>query len=232
MMDLYKREKVNPAAGCLHGGTQDLDLLVAVERGPLADRAQHYDAVDAVVHQRGDVLLEIDGEPLVSEKGGQRFGSVEPGQQVRWTYRRGGETRTTTATAGQRPDMPPPPPPAPPRRNWVSASSTASPAAASGPSSTSSRLPARTISTPERYSTPPVLRAPTPPRSATRPTTTATAAPTRAATASTARQRPAAPRCQGHHSKPGAPGTRRWHRHHRQGPVEICGQALQGCPGK
>jgi S1-C subfamily serine protease len=63
--------------------------------------------------RRGDVLLEIDGEPLVSEKGGQRFGSVEPGQQVTWTYRRGGETRTTTATAGQRPDMPPPPPPAP-----------------------------------------------------------------------------------------------------------------------
>ena len=63
--------------------------------------------------RRGDVLLEIDGEPLVSERGGQRFGSVEPGQQVRWTYRRGSETRTTTATAGQRPDMPPPPPPEP-----------------------------------------------------------------------------------------------------------------------
>jgi hypothetical protein len=60
--------------------------------------------------RRGDVLLEIDGEPLVSERGGRRFGSVEPGQQVRWTYRRGGETRTTTATAGQRPDMPLPPP--------------------------------------------------------------------------------------------------------------------------
>jgi S1-C subfamily serine protease len=60
--------------------------------------------------RRGDVLLEIDGEPLVSEKGGQRFGSVEPGQEVRWTYRRGGATRTTTATAGQRPDMPHPPP--------------------------------------------------------------------------------------------------------------------------
>ena len=60
--------------------------------------------------RRGDVLLEIDGEPLVSEKGGQRFGSVEPGQRVRWTYRRGGETQTTTATAGLRPDMPPPPP--------------------------------------------------------------------------------------------------------------------------
>jgi len=63
--------------------------------------------------RRGDVLLEIDGELLVSQKGGQRFGSVEPGQRVRWTYRRGGETQTTTATAGRRPDMPTPTPPEP-----------------------------------------------------------------------------------------------------------------------
>ena len=63
--------------------------------------------------RRGDVLLEIDGEPLVSQKGGQRFGSVEPGQRVRWTYRRGGETQTTIATAGRRPGMPTAPPPEP-----------------------------------------------------------------------------------------------------------------------
>ena len=60
--------------------------------------------------RRGDVLLEIDGEPLLGQEGGRRFGSVEPGETVRWTYRRGGETRTTTATAGQRPDMPAPQP--------------------------------------------------------------------------------------------------------------------------
>ncbi len=60
--------------------------------------------------RRGDVLLEIDGEPLLSSDGGRRFGSVEPGETVRWTYRRGGETRTTTATAARRPGMPPPPP--------------------------------------------------------------------------------------------------------------------------
>ena len=53
--------------------------------------------------RRGDVLLEIDGESLVSEEGGRRFGSVKPGQNVRWTYSRGGETRTTTATAAERP---------------------------------------------------------------------------------------------------------------------------------
>ena len=60
--------------------------------------------------RRGDILLEIDGEPLLSSDGGRRFGSVEPGETVRWTYRRGGETRTTTATAARRPGMPPPPP--------------------------------------------------------------------------------------------------------------------------
>ncbi len=60
--------------------------------------------------RRGDVLLEIDGHTLVDREGGSRFGSVTPGETVRWTYRRGGETRTTTATAGERPDMPPPPP--------------------------------------------------------------------------------------------------------------------------
>ena len=63
--------------------------------------------------RRGDVLLEIDGEPLASREGGRRFGSVEPGETVRWTYRRGGETQTTTATAGRRPNMPAPPPPEP-----------------------------------------------------------------------------------------------------------------------
>ncbi|NNK49002.1 MAG: PDZ domain-containing protein, partial [Gemmatimonadetes bacterium] len=60
--------------------------------------------------RRGDILLEIDGEPLLSRDGGRRFGSVEPGETVRWTYRRGGETRTTTATAARRPGMPPPTP--------------------------------------------------------------------------------------------------------------------------
>jgi len=66
---------------------------------------------DAAGLRRGDVLLEIDGEPLVTPDGGRRFGSVKPGQTVRWTYRRGDETRTTRATAVHRPDLLPPPPP-------------------------------------------------------------------------------------------------------------------------
>jgi hypothetical protein len=60
--------------------------------------------------RRGDVLLEIDGQALVTPAGGRSFGSVKPGQTVRWTYRRGGDTRSTRATATHRPGMPPPPP--------------------------------------------------------------------------------------------------------------------------
>ena len=63
--------------------------------------------------RRGDVLVHIDGEALVSREGGRRFGSVQPGETVRWTFVRGGETRTTTATAGRRPNMPPPRAPVP-----------------------------------------------------------------------------------------------------------------------
>ena len=77
---------------------------------PEISSVQDGSPADAAGLRRGDVLLEIDGEPLISQDGGRRFGSIEPGETVRWTYRRGGETRTTTATAGQRPDVPPPPP--------------------------------------------------------------------------------------------------------------------------
>jgi len=77
---------------------------------PEISSVQDGSPADAAGLRRGDVLLEIDGESLISQEGGRRFGSIEPRETVRWTYRRGGETRTTTATAGQRPDMPPPPP--------------------------------------------------------------------------------------------------------------------------
>jgi hypothetical protein len=60
--------------------------------------------------RRGDVLLEIDGDALVTAAGGRKFGSVKPGQTVRLTYRRGGETGSARATATRRPGLPPPPP--------------------------------------------------------------------------------------------------------------------------
>jgi membrane-associated protease RseP (regulator of RpoE activity) len=69
--------------------------------------------------RRGDILLEIDGELLVSEEGGRRFGSVKPGQNVRWTYSRDGETRTTTATAAERQAPTAPLPPTRPAAGYV-----------------------------------------------------------------------------------------------------------------
>ena len=73
--------------------------------------------------RRGDVLLEIDGESLVTEEGGRRFGSVKPGQDVRWTYTRDGETRTTTATAAERQAPTAPLPPASPSAGYAGVSS-------------------------------------------------------------------------------------------------------------
>jgi membrane-associated protease RseP (regulator of RpoE activity) len=54
--------------------------------------------------RRGDVLVEVDRLPLVSEEGGRRFGAVKPGETVRLTYRRGGSLQTVTVTAEARPD--------------------------------------------------------------------------------------------------------------------------------
>ena len=82
----------------------------AFSASPEISSVQDGSPADAAGLRRGDVLLEIDGESLISKKGSRRFGSIEPGETVRWTYRRGGELRTTRATAGQRPDMPSPPP--------------------------------------------------------------------------------------------------------------------------
>jgi len=53
--------------------------------------------------RRGDVLTLIDGISLLSEEGGRRLGSVRPGQAVRWTFRRGGETLSAIAVAKARP---------------------------------------------------------------------------------------------------------------------------------
>jgi hypothetical protein len=64
--------------------------VYSVEAGSPADRAGL---------RRGDVLLEIDGIELTTDEGGRRFGAVEPGQEVRFTYRRGGETGSVTIGA-------------------------------------------------------------------------------------------------------------------------------------
>lgn len=54
----------------------------------------------------GDVLTHIDGESLLTPEGGRRFGAVDPGQTVRWTYRRGEASHTVSITAIERPRTP------------------------------------------------------------------------------------------------------------------------------
>jgi len=53
--------------------------------------------------RRGDVLMKIDGADLLQPEGGQRFGSVDPGQTVTWSFRRGGTTRSVRVTAAEPP---------------------------------------------------------------------------------------------------------------------------------
>jgi hypothetical protein len=53
--------------------------------------------------QIGDVLTQLDGVSLLTEDGGRRFGALKPGQSVRWTIRRGGNTRTLTVVTEPRP---------------------------------------------------------------------------------------------------------------------------------
>jgi membrane-associated protease RseP (regulator of RpoE activity) len=72
-------------------------------RPPEVSSVQKESPAETAGLRRGDVLLEIDGESLLTADGGRRFGSVEPGQSVRWTYRREGRVRTTAATAAERP---------------------------------------------------------------------------------------------------------------------------------
>jgi hypothetical protein len=50
-----------------------------------------------------DVLLEIDGKKLDSQKGGNRFSRIEPGQVIEWKVRRGDETFTVETKAEERP---------------------------------------------------------------------------------------------------------------------------------
>jgi len=53
--------------------------------------------------QIGDVLTQLDGVSLLTEEGGRRFGALKAGQSVRWTVRRGGNTRTLTVVTAPRP---------------------------------------------------------------------------------------------------------------------------------
>jgi hypothetical protein len=53
--------------------------------------------------QIGDVLTHLDGISLLDEEGGRRFGALQPGQNVKWTIRRGGRVVTATVIPELRP---------------------------------------------------------------------------------------------------------------------------------
>jgi len=69
--------------------------VVNVESGTPADRAGM---------RRGDRLTHVDGVPITTQAGWTRFGSIQPGQRVRWTFSRDGRPLNATMTALRRPD--------------------------------------------------------------------------------------------------------------------------------
>lgn len=73
----------------------DAPTVVNVEPGTPAARAGM---------RRGDRLTHVDGVSLTTPEGWRRFGAIEPGQQVRWTYTRGGRAHQAVLRAIDRPD--------------------------------------------------------------------------------------------------------------------------------
>jgi hypothetical protein len=68
--------------------------VFSVDAGGPADRAGL---------RAGDTLIAINGTPLTSQAGGAAFGSIQPGQEVRLSYRRDGREAQARLTAGSRP---------------------------------------------------------------------------------------------------------------------------------
>jgi membrane-associated protease RseP (regulator of RpoE activity) len=54
--------------------------------------------------RRGDRLTHVDGIAITTQPGWTRFGAIQPGQQVRWTFTRDGRAHEATMTALRRPD--------------------------------------------------------------------------------------------------------------------------------
>jgi len=52
----------------------------------------------------GDIITRIDGIKIDSDRGGERFATIEPTQKIVWTIDRDGVERTIEMTAGERPE--------------------------------------------------------------------------------------------------------------------------------
>lgn len=55
--------------------------------------------------RRGDLITHINGTPITRDEAGRRFATAEPGQTLRFTYRRGDESRTVSVRAEPRAEV-------------------------------------------------------------------------------------------------------------------------------
>ncbi|HEX6041982.1 PDZ domain-containing protein, partial [Longimicrobium sp.] len=73
------------------------------------------DGPAANILRDGDVIAAIDGQLITTAGAGRRYSSLNPGDVVRLSVRRGGRMQEVTVRAGARCTSPPPAPPRPPR---------------------------------------------------------------------------------------------------------------------
>jgi hypothetical protein len=82
---------------------EDPTLKWRFDKPPRVSDVEPGSPADSAGVLEGDVITHVDGIRIDKEKGGQRFSSIEPGDKVTWTVRRGGEERTVRMVALERP---------------------------------------------------------------------------------------------------------------------------------
>jgi hypothetical protein len=70
---------------------------------PTVDQVAPNGPADRAGLEQGDTLTHVDGQSLITQEGGRRFGAIRAGQPVRLGYRRLGTFRTTTLHPISRP---------------------------------------------------------------------------------------------------------------------------------
>lgn len=73
------------------------------ERSPQITSVEADSPADRAGLMAGDVITHIDGAKLTSDRGGERFSDIEPGQTVTWTIKRGREKFDVEMKAVERP---------------------------------------------------------------------------------------------------------------------------------
>jgi hypothetical protein len=80
---------------------------------PIVESVEPESPADRAGIRAGDHITRVDGLAITSNRAGERFGSIRPGQRVTFRIERDGATRDIGLTAGERSTTPPPPAPAP-----------------------------------------------------------------------------------------------------------------------